>query len=96
MATATMSLVASGGCIAWNVPSQRFHDASDRGGLLGPWTSEAAHASLDAAHCRNWDGGPLRDDCDDPATTSPPVPKEEVPWPRFHPLPTRPILPGHN
>jgi len=36
------------------------------------------------------DGGPLVHDAEDPMGMEPP--QAEVPWPRFHPVPTRPLL----
>lgn len=86
------------GCIALSIPSERLHDPHDHGGLLGDWRHAADH---DCEHpCRSLeplaiDGGPLDLDGRDPALEINGKPKkDEVPWPRFHPVPTRPIFGG--
>ncbi|QDT01654.1 hypothetical protein K227x_00210 [Rubripirellula lacrimiformis] len=105
--------------MALNVPSQRYHDPSDEGGMLGHWKhgsvglgpyraplAHQAHGSDDFdpmmldesftgeptdAVC--FDGGPLQLDPSDPAFGSHGKSEApEVPWPRFHPVPVRPVF----
>ena len=85
-------VIASSGCVAINVPSRRFHDTNDRGGLLGPW------ASADCQTCGNepidgteWLTESMVDDqirVEAAQATKP----DPVPWPRYHPIPTRPAF----
>ncbi|MEM6776504.1 MAG: hypothetical protein AAF670_02535 [Planctomycetota bacterium] len=109
------------GCVALGLPSERYHDPSDHGGLLGDWRSadgvvpaampaplaeefieEGAvlvpnenHApcgsclSDDASYCFPMDLDPVTG-----AAASKPPAAPEVPWPRYHPVPTRPVLGG--
>jgi hypothetical protein len=78
------------GCMAFNVPSVRYDDPTDRGGLLGPQRTLAPEevdqvrngASLSGCHGCAADEELVVDE------EAPP----EVPWPRFHPLPTRPVF----
>ncbi len=122
------------GCVALNIPSERLHDPTDNGGILGPWrkahikqahheSAEVAvmhvgddrvglahsasveigagvHGHVSDAHCTSSFcetdclGGPLEEDpFGDEKKPAPP----EIPWPRFHPVPTRPIfgVPAH-
>ncbi|TWU41170.1 hypothetical protein Q31b_26090 [Novipirellula aureliae] len=75
------------------------HEMSDRweaGGcesvpeVSEPWTD----TSFDSA-CQESFGGPLEVDPFDTSVDSQGVPKPpEVPWPRFHPIPTRPVFGG--
>jgi hypothetical protein len=97
--------VGSSGCVALGIPSERFHDPADAGGLLGDWkrdyvygpgevTAELAQqgaviATPDGVFCGDGatlDTPPLG--CTGTAQAKPP----EVPWPRFHPVPTRPVF----
>lgn len=101
-------LICQGGCVALNLPSERIADPSDRGGLFGHWRRSANHHSVGehsiapnrefamgtAGSCVDsdcWDGGPLGEDscesCEDGKPAAP-----EVPWPRFLPVPTRPVF----
>lgn len=83
---------AMGGCVAMNIPSVRYADPSDRGGLLGP-QRPANQAELSAGNCETGACDPFIGNCagaNGQAAEEPPVP--EVPWPRFHPLPTRPVF----
>lgn len=89
----------SGGCVAMNIPSVRYEDPDDRGGFFGP--HEKTDSGTMAMH---GDGGQAWDasgsascvDCVDDGSLDgfgehsekPP----EIPWPRFHPLPTRPVF----
>lgn len=106
--TATRFLLLAGvlfsqvGCVALNIPSQRFHDATDQGGLLGHWRgggggpvvqqdSTAGQFHDSGGICV--DGGQLEVDPFDPTLDVYGYPKQpEIPWPRFHPVPSRPIL----
>lgn len=108
-------VMTNAGCIALNLPSERFHDPSDRGGLLGSWpTAGSGHdhaiatdAVITTESFLSGDAGMSADascvggDLEfDPFDTSqgefaaPPPPPPEVPWPRFHPVPTRPVFGG--
>lgn len=89
------------GCVAMGIPSVRYHDPEDRGGLLGPQRpvnpAEVAEASggqvivagsdVPASYlgCNDLGG---EGGCEGGEPKKPP----EVPWPRFHPLPTRPVF----
>lgn len=78
--------------MAFNIPSVRYDDPTDRGGLLGPQRKLApeeveqvrAGASLSGCNGCSVSG----DDEEVIEEEAPP----EVPWPRFHPLPTRPVF----
>lgn len=111
---AIMFLAFQPGCIALNLPSERHHDPSDAGGILGGWKNgsvglghrvtaafndasdlgDGIHAGdFDSSGEACIDGGPLGHDpsMDGSAgggDTKPP----EIPWPRYHPVPTRPIF----
>lgn len=96
------TLALQTGCVALNIPSERFQDANDHGGVLGHWRQHGHLASPIGAdhqhgqpihgHC-SLDGGPLEVDPFGPDPESRGKPKEpEVPWPRFHPVPTRPVF----
>jgi len=118
----TVLLVPSlGGCVALQLPSERYFDPEDRGGLLGDWRPGPAklppaaqwadeveavqaifpeqplapgHACGSACQADDCDGGILPMEVD-PVTGLPCVKKSkapEVPWPRFHPVPTRPVF----
>jgi len=99
--------VSSSGCIALGIPSERFDDPADGGGLLGDFKRDQAYGPADMARelveqgavlspsseglfCS--DGSPL----DVPAVglggNAPQAKPPEVPWPRFHPVPTRPVF----
>lgn len=105
-------LASSTGCVALNVPSQRHHDPTDDGGLLGHWKTNRSTVTVGSAdHAGALDlvqeaGVPVDSNglhlvndqhCGDALCSvdgfAPPPPKEpEVPWPRYHPLPTRPVF----
>jgi hypothetical protein len=98
---ACLLLMGSTGCLALNIPSVRYDDPSDRGGLLGPHRPTDPHAALhadphaamnaescDPAACHA-SGDGLGDESFEGEQPPPPP---EVPWPRFHPLPTRPVF----
>lgn len=107
------------GCVALNIPSERFGDPGDNGGLFGHWRSGgrshlqphdvgADGSSLPGGHCDPHahpvhdgvmhqgvliDGGPLEVDPFDPSVDVDGNRKQpEIPWPRFHPVPTRPVF----
>jgi hypothetical protein len=93
------ALLCQAGCIAMNIPSQRFHDPDDHGGLLGHWRTGGNACGLhhQPGHGHGGgpclDGGPLEVDPFDPNVDADGQPKPpEVPWPRFHPVPTRPVF----
>ena len=89
------------GCIALSIPSERQFDPADHGGLFGDWDQDTEttgqccdhpHRSFDDLAC---DGGPLESDPLDASLKIKGKPKkDEVPWPRFHPVPTRPVFGG--
>ena len=101
-----LGLLSQAGCVALNIPSQRFHDTDDRGGPLGhldgPRSLFKFHESDNQApieHCHQpaapvcLDGGPLEADPFDSSLDIHGQPKPpEIPWPRFHPVPTRPVF----
>ncbi len=124
MILAIIVAAAMPGCVALNVPSQRHHDPSDAGGILGHWKSGSVGlghrvtaafndasdlgdgiyaGDFDASGEACIDGGSLGYDPSFPAFGDPafgdpafggsnqPAPPE-IPWPRYHPLPTRPIF----
>ncbi len=126
----SMCLLTQGGCVALNIPSQRFHDNHDRGGPLGhlkgdhtlrldgivgsaisgrrgkvtdPGHNDSGHhdpghqnlglqspghhASCLCMQCGD------HDEFSDPSVAGPSAGKlPDVPWPRFHPVPTRPVF----
>ena len=101
------TLVSQVGCVALNIPSHRFHDPGDCGGALGSWrkghckpmgphdefapplVADEFHGA--SGHCI--DGGPLETDPLGPSLDYDGTPKPpEVPWPRFHPVPTRAVF----
>lgn len=99
-------LLSQVGCVALNIPSQRFHDATDQGGLLGHWRGSSGRPIADNRLIESGtasefhgssgicvDGGPLDVDPFDPTLDVDGNPKQpEVPWPRYHPVPTRPVF----
>ncbi len=99
-------LLSQVGCVALNIPSHRFHDAADHGGLLGHWrggggppvASESSFATETSGEFHGasgicMDGGPLEADPFDPTLDVNGNPKQpEIPWPRFHPVPSRPVF----
>ncbi|MCM2372019.1 hypothetical protein [Aporhodopirellula aestuarii] len=99
--------ICSTGCLALGIPSERLHDPADRGGLLGDWNSDVPYGPTEIGQELVHEGVVLvtPDDglfCSEvsPLDVSPKTgcaikPKEkapEVPWPRFHPVPTRPVF----
>ncbi|MDA8743133.1 hypothetical protein N9N28_00745 [Rubripirellula amarantea] len=96
-----------------NIPSQRFHDADDHGGILGAWktgpidlanaetmadlrspsSNGIEHAAAGVEHASSCvSGGALDvDPFDQSAGEHRPPAEPEVPWPRYHPVPTRPL-----
>ncbi|MEM6979873.1 MAG: hypothetical protein AAF539_09385 [Planctomycetota bacterium] len=109
-------LLLSGGCLALGVPSERYHDPADRGGLFSDFQPSPetmgqpipSHAdALIATGAVLTPEMPGCVSCDMPPDTSPyplemdvtgskheeaPPEPPKVPWPKFHPVPTRPIL----
>jgi hypothetical protein len=101
------TLVSQVGCVALNIPSHRFDDPTDCGGVLGPWRKGhckpahhhgdlGPHLTVGEFHDASGDcidGGPLDSAPFDPSLDCQGNPKRpEVPWPRFHPVPTRPVF----
>ncbi|WP_231603751.1 hypothetical protein [Neorhodopirellula pilleata] len=113
-----LTSVASTGCLALGVPSQRLHDPLDQGGLLGDWkanpsrtiaatTAElvseggvvvASHADC-GSHVASEIGlldlppGACALDLDaNGHVAAKPEKPPEVPWPKYHPVPTRPVF----
>lgn len=111
-------LLGTSGCIALSIPSKRFHDPQDRGGLLGDFRHSGAdnlpvhpvhagHLLGDPEHstqctengCAGLCGsGMSSHDFDEDAEFRvgghhPKAP--DVPWPRYHPVPTRPVFSGY-
>jgi hypothetical protein len=115
----TVCLASTGsGCVALNLPSDRYHDPADHGGIFGPWKSGVVDPAATEAFVHGSSGhrpsgiehaaATLESGVDciggdsleaDPFDTNagefakPPDPPE-VPWPRFHPVPTRPVFGG--
>ncbi|MGB7329583.1 MAG: hypothetical protein WBD31_32210 [Rubripirellula sp.] len=103
-------LISQSGCLALNVPSERLHDPTDAGGILGHWKNETVgghHSPSDFGsgdtspadyNGECLDGGsldvdPFGSDFDSEFGAGGGEPKPpEVPWPRFHPVPTRPVF----
>lgn len=78
------------GCIALNIPSQRYSDPNDRGGPLGPWKRGAEPACAPGGSGCSTNGTFLDEPfASDPVDVVPAA--EEIPWPKFHPVPTRPM-----
>jgi len=101
-------LGVTSGCVALSIPSQRFHDPADRGGIFGDFRGSHRAASegsslgipcdrgtcgaADCAACGSAAGYQSDDEfSDDGGHHSKPP---EVPWPRYHPVPTRPVFAG--
>jgi hypothetical protein len=91
-----------GGCVAFNIPSVRFDDPRDRGGILGPHRQtdpEELEMMREMAASESCGPGGIGggicasqfDEEDIDGGEKPETPPE-VPWPRFHPLPTRPVF----
>ena len=93
--------ITQAGCVALNIPSRRHLDPSDDGGLFGSWNggdgtngSESLHVHSEGCPCEGsfdacvGDCGDCEWGCGIDETVRPP----EIPWPRFHPVPTRPIF----
>ena len=90
------------GCVALNVPSQRYHDPVDGGGIFGGWTSSSPTVQSHQASIYHPGSDIIDEGClggslevdpfdSDSSTDGNPKPPE-VPWPRFHPVPTRPVF----
>ena len=102
---AWISPVLLSGCLALSIPSVRYHDPEDRGGLLGPqrpansaevaavseeqvFAESGGESSILPSSCTGCGGDDCAGECEGSESEKPP----EVPWPRFHPLPTRPVF----
>ncbi len=97
--------VGSSGCVVLGIPSERFHDPADAGGLLGDWKRDQVYGPSEVAAELAQQGVVIATHdgvfCgDEAALDAPPngcsgtIPARlpEVPWPRFHPVPTRPVF----
>lgn len=99
---ASLSLLQTG-CVALNIPSQRHHDPADSGGILGSWEDPARPGRVLKEILMGPPPEAGLDDCDDfhafgsetfgtEHAGEPETP--EVPWPQYHPVPTRPVFGG--
>lgn len=110
-------LFAMSGCVALSIPSKRFHDPQDRGGVLGDFRGGGSHGmsvnAVDGDHfmgdsehpssctengCSGTCGNGSYDDFDEDAdfgSGGHHRKTPEVPWPRYHPVPTRPVFSGY-
>lgn len=77
--------------MALNIPSVRYDDPTDRGGLLGP-QRQMAPEELDALRSNASSAGCQGCAADEELEALEQEAPPEVPWPRFHPLPTRPVF----
>lgn len=87
----------AGGCIAPNLPSERYHDPHDRGGLLGGYRgghshTAGLHSDAEALHHVVGGGAGCCDEEDGPAAEHGSEKPPEIPWPRYHPVPTRRVF----
>ncbi len=83
-------VVLASGCISPNLPSQRYHDPHDRGGLFGDYRGSGSESSQGCVRTIGHHGDDFEDDSSlgEHGSQKPP----EVPWPRYHPVPTRPVF----
>jgi hypothetical protein len=91
------------GCLALNIPSQRHHDPQDSGGIFGEWRKPAYPGRLvkeilvgSDGECDGGCGTGADGECFEGeyygATSTQPVEVPSVPWPQYHPVPTRPVF----
>ena len=83
-----------------NIPSQRHHDPADRGGIFGDFRDGSGGVdhgteSIDGhpsgcAGCGQCVDFDVEDDRDSDGRRKEKPP--EIPWPRYHPVPTRPVF----
>ena len=86
-----MTVVTHPGCVALNLPSERYHDPGDLGGLLGPMKHARGPMPPSGSVDENDVFDPFACDDDEDADKG----KEDpVPWPKYHPVPTRPVFGG--
>lgn len=111
-------ILATTGCIALGIPSKRFHDPQDRGGLLGDFRVGGSLPTPvnagDGDHFIDNSGHPapcVEGYCVDACESETPYDNfddgagirsigrhqklPDVPWPRYHPVPTRPVFTGY-
>ncbi len=81
---AVCTIMPLAGCVSLNVPSIRYDDPADRGGPLGPWHTGGAVLPGPSRGCTVADRPPAEE-----------VANPAVPWPKFHPVPTRPVFGGN-
>jgi hypothetical protein len=107
-------LVAMSGCIALSIPSKRFHDPQDHGGLFGDFRRSGSANAMNphaegewsdsdpeqltqctdehcsSMHCQGQQYDDEAEYGDEGHHPKPP----NIPWPRYHPVPTRPVFSG--
>ena len=110
-------LVVTSGCVALSIPSKRFHDPADHGGLFGDYRKGGSVGVPDnlADHDGHFhDGDVVEGHCTESYSASGYSENDdefdedefgtgchghqkapEVPWPRYHPVPTRPVFSGY-
>ncbi|MDG2223462.1 MAG: hypothetical protein P8L85_18920 [Rubripirellula sp.] len=121
-------LLAQPGCVALNIPSQRWHDPNDEGGVFGHLQGTTVHRATGQELLLGTDstvlevsegpydhtlvspgfhGGPgfhdpdgscvdCEPNCFDPLAETEATAPPEIPWPKFHPVPTRPVFGPHG
>lgn len=123
-----LALVTHPGCVALHLPSERYHDPDDLGGMLGRWkhargpmppshVAEGSSCLADSSDPADEGAGPAfvpgretwatQDEpgCDPFAPGYDPFApgwnpfargdaEKPVPWPKYHPVPTRPVFGG--
>jgi hypothetical protein len=114
--------------VALNIPSQRWHDPEDQGGLFGHHQGGSDHHTGGQELLLNADstvmeitegpydetlvspgffgepafhgsGGCCADcetNCFDPLAETEAAAPPDIPWPKFHPVPTRPVYGPHG
>lgn len=108
LALASLLVIAHTGCVALNIPSRRHHDPGDQGGLFGPWNGNAGSgvsaghstsAGIDGPCATCGDSGCQScmdterwDECESGCGSHEEVKPPEIPWPKYHPVPTRPVF----
>ncbi len=101
---AMVLVITQVGCVALNIPSRRHHDPGDRGGLFGSWRQgdgltesdvPMVHPSGHTVSCPGDCGDPACEEwggCESGCGMYEEAQPPEIPWPRFHPVPSRPIF----
>ncbi|MEE2938418.1 MAG: hypothetical protein VYA84_20715 [Planctomycetota bacterium] len=121
-------LLALSGCVALNIPSQRWHNPEDPGGLFGHHRGGSDHQTGVQELLLTKDStvmeiseGPYEElpvspgffgesefrgsggccaecetNCFDPLAETEAATPPDIPWPKFHPVPTRPVYGPHG